>query len=66
MELIKIIEENGEKLVSARELHEFLEIGKDFSTWIKDKINKYGFEEGLDFSPILGNPIESMGRPKIE
>jgi anti-repressor protein len=43
---------------NARELHRFLVVGKDFSTWIKDRINTYGFEEGRDFqldSPILGN-----------
>ncbi len=35
-----------EKLVDARELHEFLEVGKDFTTWIKDRISKYNFIEG--------------------
>ncbi|WP_409361591.1 antA/AntB antirepressor family protein [Bartonella heixiaziensis] len=35
--------------VNARELHAFLEIGKDFSTWIKDRIHQYEFEEGNDF-----------------
>ncbi|WP_370931909.1 antA/AntB antirepressor family protein [Bartonella sp. DGB1] len=29
--------------VNARELHEFLQVGKDFSNWIKDRINKYIF-----------------------
>lgn len=48
--------------VNARELHAFLEIGKDFSTWIKDRIHQYEFEEGNDFiktqdlrSPKLGS-----------
>lgn len=45
--------------VNARELHAFLEVGKDFSTWIKDRIKKYGFDEGVDFakfdSPVSGN-----------
>ncbi|PIT69758.1 antA/AntB antirepressor family protein [Bartonella tribocorum] len=35
--------------VNARDLHAFLEVGKDFSTWIKDRINQYAFEEGKDF-----------------
>ena len=48
-ELVKVEVKNGEQLVSARELHEFLEVKRDFSTWIKDRINKYGFEEGVDF-----------------
>ncbi|WP_375643840.1 MULTISPECIES: antA/AntB antirepressor family protein [unclassified Bartonella] len=43
--------------VNARELHAFLEIGKDFSTWITDRINKYNLLENQDFvcSPILGS-----------
>lgn len=35
--------------VNARELHEFLESKQDFSTWIKSRIEKYGFDEGQDF-----------------
>lgn len=46
-ELIKI---NSNNTVSGRELHEFLESKRDFTTWIKDKINKYGFVEGIDFT----------------
>lgn len=45
--------------VNARDLHRALEVGKDFSTWIKDRIEEYGFIEGQDFvkfgSPKLGN-----------
>ncbi|NMH72816.1 hypothetical protein HF078_07015 [Bacillus sp. RO2] len=39
----------GEKLVNARDLHTQLVIGKDFTTWIKDRIHKYGFLEGEDY-----------------
>lgn len=49
MELIKITEQNGKKAVSARELHSFLESKQDFSTWIKARIEKYGFVENQDF-----------------
>lgn len=48
-ELIKITEKEGQQLVSARELHEFLEIGQDFTNWIKRMI-EYGFEENQDFT----------------
>ncbi|WP_074168067.1 antA/AntB antirepressor family protein [Candidatus Arsenophonus triatominarum] len=34
--------------VNARDLHAFLEIGKDFTTWIKDRIKQYGFAENID------------------
>jgi len=42
------IEKEGKKLVSARELFNFLESKGDFSSWIK-RMFKYGFEEGVDF-----------------
>jgi phage anti-repressor protein/phage antirepressor YoqD-like protein len=45
--------------VNARDLHGFLEVGKDFSTWIKNRIDQYGFEQEKDYvlidSPELGN-----------
>jgi len=40
----------------ARDLHAVLEVGKDFSTWIKDRIEKYGFTEGEDFIVKLDSP----------
>jgi phage anti-repressor protein len=48
--------------VNARDLHAFLEVGKDFSTWIKDRVEQYDFLEKRDFvtaenlcSPESGN-----------
>ena len=49
IELIKITEHNGKRAVSARELHSFLESKREFATWIKDRITKYGFVENQDF-----------------
>lgn len=46
-ELIKVDQDN---LISARELHEFLESKQDFTTWIKSKIERYGFVENEDFT----------------
>ena len=52
-ELIKITtNDEGKQLVSARELHEGLEVGKKFTDWIKNRINKYGFEENEDYTII--------------
>ena len=52
-ELIKLNEQtiNNEMVqtVNARELHAFLESKQDFSTWIKNRIEKYGFVENQDF-----------------
>ena len=64
MELIKITEQNGKKAVSARELHAFLESKRDFSNWIKDRIEKYGFIEGVDFQSF-NKIVERNGIEKI-
>lgn len=37
------------QLCNARDLHASLQIGKAFSTWIADRIEKYGFIEGEDY-----------------
>ena len=37
------------KTVNARDLHSFLESKQDFSTWIKNRIEKYDFIENQDF-----------------
>ena len=70
-ELIKIgqrrIGENEINAVDARELHGLLEVGKDFSSWFKERVEKYNFEENQDFirfSPETGKT--SGGRPSIE
>ena len=60
-ELIKVTEENGQQLVSARELHEFLESKQEFTNWFKNRIEKYGFLENEDFMTILS---KSGGRPQ--
>lgn len=67
MELIKITEQNGQQAVSARDLHRFLESKRDFSNWIKDRIEKYGFIENQDFE-VFNNFGENPngGRPLTE
>ena len=37
------------QLVDARLLHQFLEVAKDFSTWIKGRIAEFEFAEGEDY-----------------
>jgi phage anti-repressor protein len=49
-ELIKISRHNGKRAVSARQLHAFLESKREFSTWIKDRIKKYGLVENQDYA----------------
>ena len=33
----------------ARKLHQGLNVGRAYTNWIKDRIEKYGFREGVDF-----------------
>lgn len=46
-------------IVSAKALHKVLGVGRDYSTWLSDRIKDYGFEQGVDYvvfdSPISGN-----------
>ena len=41
--------DKGEQLVNARDLHQFLEIGKDFSNWIKGQIKRGSLIENKDY-----------------
>jgi len=63
-ELIKIEKQGEKETVNARELHEFLDVGRDFNTWIKQRIEKYGFVTNIDFAPVSGKSIG--GRPSID
>jgi anti-repressor protein len=48
--LIKVWKtEKGNQAVSGRDLHKFLDIGREFANWIKGRIEKYGFIENKDF-----------------
>ncbi len=67
--LVPVYESDDRQVVNARELHEFLGAGKDFSTWIKDRIQKYGFAEGEDYVLVFPDSGENSdltqgrGRP---
>lgn len=53
--------------VNARDLHSFLRVGKDFSTWIKDRIEQYQFIENKDFLVFPDSGENSgRGRPSRE
>ena len=59
-EIIKVNYENDRPTVLARDLHQFLGVGSEFSHWFK-RMCEYGFSEGTDFSPFLTE--SSGGRP---
>ncbi|NWK80326.1 antA/AntB antirepressor family protein [Aquitalea sp. LB_tupeE] len=52
--------------VNARELHAFLQVGKDFSTWMKDRATQYKFIENKDFvcSPVSGSKVQGAHNRK--
>ena len=35
--------------VNARDLHAFLGVRRDFTSWVKGRIQQYGFAEGVDY-----------------
>lgn len=66
-DLVPVVERDGIPTVNARELHAYLEVGKDFSNWIKDRVEKYGFQDGVDYAlEVFANPGEKGGRPSKE
>ena len=60
---------NQIRAVDARELHTFLSVGRDFSNWIKDRIELGLFVEGKDYvvfanfgeNPQGGRPAKEYG-----
>lgn len=48
------------QLCNARDLHAFLEVGRDFSNWIKDRIEQYELIEGEDY---IRSPKLASGSP---
>lgn len=50
--------------VNARDLHRFLENKDDFSHWMRDRIEQFGFIENKDFSTFREN--SQKGRPRKE
>ncbi|MCJ0567002.1 antA/AntB antirepressor family protein [Enterococcus cecorum] len=65
MELIKIkTNENGEQLVSGRELHEFLEVNEKYTDWFKRMV-EYGFAENVDFIGLSEKSEKLGGRPRM-
>ena len=58
------IDGNAVETVSARELHTFVESKRQFADWIKNRIEKYGFVENVDYVTFSQNC--EKGRPSQE
>ena len=65
-ELIKLssarINDETVQTCSARDLHRFLGIGKDFSTWVKAQIERAAFAENVDYVKISGKSLSPKKR----
>lgn len=47
--ILPILSDETKSWIEGRILHSQLQVGKDFTNWMKDRINKYGFIEEEDF-----------------
>lgn len=64
-ELINVYENSEkERIIDAKELHEYMEVGTRYNDWITRKLEKYEFEEGLDFYSVLSK--SNGGRPSTD
>jgi len=54
--------------VNARDLHAFLEVGKDFSTWINDRIQQYKFVFSVDYTTYedLRSPVSGSSKARAQ
>lgn len=68
-DLIKTHENgNGDLLVSGRDLHGFLEVDSNYTTWFK-RMSEYGFVESVDYNscfPNLESENKHGGHNKVE
>ena len=51
-------------LVSARELHDFLEVDTDYPHWFT-RMTEYGFTEGQDFNPVKNVRVQFEGERQV-
>lgn len=59
-ELIKVDYSTDRPTVSARELHEFLEVKTAYKDWFP-RMCEYGFAEGQDFNPLKNERVQTEG-----
>ena len=64
-ELLNVNYDNDRITVSARELHEFLEVGADFRHWFP-RMCEYGFEAGRDFNPVKIDRVQYEGGREVK
>lgn len=63
-EIIKIDYSSDRPTVSARELHEFLEVKTAYKDWFP-RMCEYGFTEGMDFNPLKNEQVRQEGNRMV-
>ena len=63
-ELIPIQDNDGAQAVMGRDLHKFLEVGRDYTNWFKQMVG-YGFTEGQDFTLVKEEIAGRTGSPNL-
>lgn len=64
-ELITVNYDNEQPTVSARELHEFLEVSTRFGDWFP-RMCEYGFEQGRDFNFLKNEQVRFEGNREVK
>ena len=64
-ELLKINYEAEQPTVSARDLHEALEINTRFNDWFS-RMAEYGFENGVDFNLLKNEKVRLEGNREVK
>ena len=66
-ELIRTTQnENGDLLVSGRELHDYLEVKTRYNDWFADMLS-FGFNENVDFTSFTEKRVKPQGgRPSMD
>jgi anti-repressor protein len=65
--LIPVYDSDRGIAVNTRDLHGYLGVGRDYTNWIKNRIDQLGFKEGEDYLVVSARIGEnSEGRPRAD
>lgn len=66
-ELLPVLQQDNNNWINARELHKQLNVGRDFTTWIKQQLEDLDAKEGIEFTPLKGKTSNiNGGRPTLD
>lgn len=64
-DIIKVNYNTDQPTVSARELHEFLEVKTAYKDWFP-RMCEYGFAKGRDFNPLKNEQVRFEGNREVK